>query len=171
MKGEKCHRERKTTAGSQALIEMYVSSTLQDVPTALENRLRRFSNSGDVPGHPSQDHRMGDLDAALCLHLDQLSVRQLTGDVPPHAQLDAVGIEYTFAVHRVTRDWLRHCFGLVRSHAPPLEAKVASRRRRHLDQLPPPRRPMFQQAKGSQRLVIRQTRLCSERRNGIEKFL
>jgi hypothetical protein len=29
-----------------ALIEMYVSSTLQDVPTALENRLHRFSNSG-----------------------------------------------------------------------------------------------------------------------------
>jgi hypothetical protein len=27
---------------------------------------------------------------------------------PPHAQLDDVGIEYTFAVHRVTRDRFRH---------------------------------------------------------------
>src|SRR5450631_2267595 len=86
---------------------MYVSSTLQDVPTALENRLHRFSNSG-TPGHPSQDRRMGDLDATLCHHLDQVSVRQPIGDVPPHAQLDDVGIEYTFAVHRVTRDRLRH---------------------------------------------------------------
>jgi hypothetical protein len=51
---------------------------------------------------------MGDLDATLCHHLDQVSVRQPIGDVPPHAQLDDVGIEYTFAVHRVTRDRLRH---------------------------------------------------------------
>ena len=51
---------------------------------------------------------MCDLDATLCHHLDQVSVRQPIGDVPPHAQLDDVGIEYTFAVHRVTRDRLRH---------------------------------------------------------------
>jgi hypothetical protein len=51
---------------------------------------------------------MGDLDATLCHHLDQVSVRQPIGDVPAHAQLDDVGIEYTFAVHRVTRDRLRH---------------------------------------------------------------
>jgi hypothetical protein len=51
---------------------------------------------------------MGDLDATLCHHLHQVSVRQPIGDVPAHAQLDDVGIEYTFAVHRVTRDRLRH---------------------------------------------------------------
>src|SRR5450631_3654354 len=62
----------------------------------------------DVPGHPSQDRRMCDLDATLCHHLDQVSVREPIGDVPPHAQLDDVGIEYTFAVHWVTRDRLRH---------------------------------------------------------------
>src|ERR1022692_4793054 len=72
----------------------------ESVPPLLELR--------DVPGHPSQDRRMGDLDATLCHHLDQVSVRQPIGDVPPHAQLGDVGIEYTFAVHRVTRDRLRH---------------------------------------------------------------
>src|SRR5450755_2877888 len=63
---------------------------------------------GRTGGHPSQDRRMGDLDATLCHHLDQVSVRQPIGDVPAHAQLDDVGIEYTFAVHWVTRDRLRH---------------------------------------------------------------
>jgi hypothetical protein len=51
---------------------------------------------------------MGDLDATLCHHLDQVSVRQPIGDVPTHTQLDDVRVERAFTVHRVMRDRLRH---------------------------------------------------------------
>src|ERR1039457_3938894 len=54
-----------------------------------------------------EDRRMRDFDAALGHHLHKISIRQPIGDVPAHAQFDDVGIEYTFAVHRVTRDRLR----------------------------------------------------------------
>src|SRR5450755_4257973 len=51
---------------------------------------------------------MGDLDATLGHHLDQVPVRKPIGDVPAHAQLNNVGVECPFAVDRVTGDRLRH---------------------------------------------------------------
>jgi hypothetical protein len=35
----------------------------------------------------------GDLDSALCHHLDQVPVRQPIRGVPPHAQIDNVGVK------------------------------------------------------------------------------
>src|ERR1700690_314960 len=55
-----------------------------------------------------KDRRMRDFDAALGHHLHKISIRQPISDVPAHAQLDDVGVEYAFTVHRVTRDRLRH---------------------------------------------------------------
>src|ERR1017187_6149665 len=51
---------------------------------------------------------MGDLDATLGHHLDQVPVRKPIGDVPAHAQLNDVCVECPFAVDRVTGDRLRH---------------------------------------------------------------
>jgi hypothetical protein len=39
---------------------------------------------------------MGDLDATLGHHLDQVSVRKPISDVPAHAQLNDVGVESPF---------------------------------------------------------------------------
>jgi hypothetical protein len=63
---------------------------------------------GHVPGNPSQDRRVGDLDAALGHHLHEVAIRQPIGDVPAHAELDYVGVEGPLAVDRVTGDRLRH---------------------------------------------------------------
>src|ERR1022692_3044450 len=62
----------------------------------------------NVTSAPPKDRRMRDFDAALGHHLHKISIRQPISDVPAHAQLDDVGVEYAFTVHRVTRDRLRH---------------------------------------------------------------
>src|ERR1022692_4145470 len=61
-----------------------------------------------VARHPSKDRRMGDLDAALGHHLDQIPIRQAIRDVPTYAQLDNVRVEGASAVDWITGDRLRH---------------------------------------------------------------
>src|ERR1039457_3971765 len=72
----------------------------ESVPALLELR--------NVTSDPPKDRQMRDFDAALGHHLHKISIRQPISDVPAHAQLDDVGVEYAFTVHRVTRDRLRH---------------------------------------------------------------
>jgi len=72
----------------------------ESVPALLELR--------NVTSDPPKDRRMRDFDAALGHHLHKISIRQPISDVSAHAQLDDVGVEYAFTVHRVTRDRLRH---------------------------------------------------------------
>jgi hypothetical protein len=72
----------------------------EPIPPLLELR--------DVAGYPAKHGRMRHLDAALGHHLDQVPVRKPIGDVSAHTQLNDVGVEYPFAVDRVTGDRLRH---------------------------------------------------------------
>ena len=67
-----------------------------------------FHELRDVAGYPAKDRRMRDLDAALGHHLNQVPIRQPVGDIPTHAQLDDVGVEYPLAIHRITGNRLRH---------------------------------------------------------------
>jgi len=66
----------------------------------------------NAAGHPPKRGRMGHLNAALCHHFDQVPVRQPLRDVPPHAQLDAVGVKHSFAADRVRAiGWVIQCLG------------------------------------------------------------
>jgi hypothetical protein len=51
---------------------------------------------------------VGDLHTALGHHLHEVTIRQPIGNVPSYAQLNDLGIEGALAVHRVTRNRLRH---------------------------------------------------------------
>ena len=51
---------------------------------------------------------MGDLDAPLGHHLDQIPVRKPIGNVPANAQLNDVGVESAFAVDWVSGNRLRN---------------------------------------------------------------
>src|ERR1022692_2003269 len=61
-----------------------------------------------VARHPSKDRRMGDLDAALGHHLDQIPIRQAIRYVPTYAQLDNVRVEGASTVDWITGDRLGH---------------------------------------------------------------
>jgi hypothetical protein len=58
---------------------------------------------------------MRDLDPAFRHHLYQIPIREPIGDIPPHAQLNNVRVKGALAVHRVTRDRLRHSAPLERT--------------------------------------------------------
>src|ERR1022692_2996763 len=97
-----------------------------------------------VARHPSKDRRMGDLDAALGHHLDQIPIRQAIRDVPTYAQLDNVRAEGASAVDCITGDRLRHstprktdrAFYRMSRDAPELAGSGCSRSAARLSQLP-----------------------------------
>ena len=49
--------------------------------------------------YPTHDRRMRYQNTALGHHGDQITVAELVGDVPPHAQNDDLGIELSFEKH------------------------------------------------------------------------
>src|ERR1700689_3436449 len=62
----------------------------------------------NIPRYPAKHGRVSNLNTTLGHHLHEIPVRHPIGDVPPHAQLDNVGVERPFPVHRVTGNRLRH---------------------------------------------------------------
>jgi hypothetical protein len=105
-------------------LAVFVDGAVQEMPLALDGHIGfiRAPRGTDCPGEsvpallklwnvasdPPQDRRVGDLHTALGHHLHEVAIRQPIGNVPSYAQLNDLGIEGALAVHRVTRNRLRH---------------------------------------------------------------
>jgi hypothetical protein len=117
---KECLRSGDPPVASEQEIDglaILVDSTMEIVPLGLDRDVRlvhpprRANRLGKtvppllklrhVPGHPAKDRRVGDLDAALRHHLDQVPIRQPIGDIPPHAELNNVRVKGSLAVNRV----------------------------------------------------------------------
>jgi hypothetical protein len=70
-----------------------------------------------IARYPAENRRMGDGDAALGHHLDEIAIAEAVSDVPPDAELNSFGREPPSAVDRVSL--YRFCHS-----APHLEARI-----------------------------------------------
>src|SRR5450631_514583 len=86
---------------------MYVSSTATRYPRLWRtgSSVSRIRERSEIPIEGSSS---GSGEAAVGHSLDEVPIRQAISDIPTHAQLDNVSVEWLIAGNRVSDDRLRH---------------------------------------------------------------